>query len=150
MTKSDEALQYFNSGFNCAQSVLTPFGSSYNISEEHCLKIACAFGAGIGRQQHTCGAVTGAAMVLGLHFGKGKHDDNARKLLSYDKTRALFKEFSEKHGSVSCLELLDGLRMNDVADLKKIEELGLFHTRCVQYVRDAADMVERMTSDTII
>jgi C_GCAxxG_C_C family probable redox protein len=129
---------------------LTPFGSSYNISEEHCLKIACAFGAGIGRQQHTCGAVTGAAMVLGLHFGKGKHDDNARKLLSYDKTRALFKEFSEKHGSVSCLELLDGLRMNDVADLKKIEELGLFHTRCVQYVRDAADMVERMTSDTII
>jgi C_GCAxxG_C_C family probable redox protein len=126
---------------------LAPFGSTYDISEEHCLKIACAFGAGIGRQQHTCGAVTGAAMVLGLHFGKGKHDDNARKLLSYDKTRALFKEFTDKHGSVSCLELLDGLRMNDVADMKKIEELGLFHTRCVRYVRDTAEMVERMIGE---
>jgi len=132
MTKSEEAIQYFNAGFNCAQSVLAPFGSSYDISEEHCLKIACAFGA---------------AMVLGLHFGKGKHDDNARKLLSYDKTRALFKEFTDKHGSVSCLELLDGLRMNDVADMKKIEELGLFHTRCVRYVRDTAEMAERMIGE---
>lgn len=150
MTKSEEAIQYFNAGFNCAQSVLAPFGSTYDISEEHCLKVACAFGAGIGRQQQTCGAVTGAAMVLGLHFGKGKHDDNARKLLSYDKTRALFKEFTDKHGSVSCLELLDGLRMNDVADMKKIEELGLHHTKCVKYVGDAAEMAERMTGDTII
>jgi C_GCAxxG_C_C family probable redox protein len=144
MTTSEKAIEYFNAGFNCAQSVLAPFGNKYGVSEEHCLKMACAFGAGIGRQQHTCGALTGAGMVLGLHFGKGKHDDNAKKLDTYEKTRALFKEFQDRHGSASCLELLEGLRMSDPEDMRKIEERDMHHTKCARYVGDAVEMVERM------
>jgi C_GCAxxG_C_C family probable redox protein len=141
-SKSEQAMEYFRSGFNCAQSVLTPFSVDYGLSEEHCLKIACAFGAGMGRQQHTCGAITGALMVLGLHYGKGKMDDNAKKLDTYEKTRAFFKSFGEKHGSTGCLELLDGLRMDNPADMKKIEELDLHNTRCAKLVNDAVELVQ--------
>ena len=141
-SKCEQAMEYFRSGFNCAQSVLAPFGPDYELSEEHCLKVACAFGAGMGRQQHTCGAVTGALMVLGLQYGKGKTDDNAKKLDTYEKTRAFFKAFSEKHGSIGCLELLDGLRMDNPADMKKIEELDLHNTRCAKLVKDAVELVE--------
>jgi C_GCAxxG_C_C family probable redox protein len=148
MTKSEEAMQYFRDGFNCAQSVLVPFRENFGIDENHCLKIACAFGAGMGRQQHTCGAVTGAVMVLGLQYGKGKQDDNTKKLATYGKTVAFFEEFAGKHGSTSCLELLEGLRMSDPEDMKKIEELELHRIKCASYVRDAVEMVEKMIGDS--
>jgi C_GCAxxG_C_C family probable redox protein len=144
MTKSEKAMDYFQNSFNCAQAVFTPFGQEMGIPEDHCLKIACAFGAGMGRQQCTCGAVTGAMMVLGLHFGKGMGDDNSKKAETYAKTIALFKEFAEKNSSTCCRELLNGLNMNDPEDLKKIEELDLFRIHCEEYVRDAVQITEKL------
>lgn len=144
MKSSESALQYFNSGFNCAQSVLTPFGAQFGISEDHCLKMACAFGAGMGRQQLTCGAVTGALMVIGLHFGKGKMDDNAKKIHTYEKTVEFIKAFTEKHGTVNCLELLDGLHMADPEDSKEIDARELYNVRCTRYVADAAELAGKM------
>jgi C_GCAxxG_C_C family probable redox protein len=144
MDKTESALQYFKTGFNCAQSVLTPFGNQFGLTEEHCLKTACAFGAGMGRQQHTCGAVTGALMVLGLHFGKGKTDDNSKKIQTYEKTVEFIKAFKEKHGSISCLELLDGLHMAIPEESKEIDARELYRVRCIRYVSDAVEITERI------
>jgi C_GCAxxG_C_C family probable redox protein len=144
MDNSESALQYFKTGFNCAQSVLTPFGDQFGLTEDHCLKMACAFGAGMGRQQHTCGAVTGALMVLGLHFGKGKMDDNSKKLLTYEKTVEFMNAFKEKHGSVNCLDLLDGLHMALPEESKEIEARELYRVRCTRYVSDAVHITEKL------
>jgi len=144
MDHSESALQYFKTGFNCAQSVLTPFGEQFGLAEEHCLKIACAFGAGMGRQQHTCGAVTGALMVLGLHFGKGKMDDNSKKIHTYERSVEFMKAFAEKHGSVNCLELLDGLHMAIPAESKEIDARELYRVRCTRYVSDAVQITEKL------
>lgn len=51
MKKSDKAIEYFRNNFNCSQSVLTVFAAEYGLSENDCLKIACAFGGGMGRMQ---------------------------------------------------------------------------------------------------
>jgi C_GCAxxG_C_C family probable redox protein len=144
MDKSESALQYFRTGFNCAQSVLTPFGNHFGLSEEHCLKTACAFGAGMGRQQHTCGAVTGALMVLGLHFGKGIADDNSKKIQTYEKSVEFMKAFKEKHGSIECLELLDGLHMAIPEESKEIDARELYRVRCTRYVSDAVQITEKL------
>lgn len=146
MNQSESALEYFKTGFNCAQSVLTPFREQFGLAEDQCLKIACAFGAGMGRQQHTCGAVTGALMVLGLHFGKGKMDDNAKKFLTYEKTVEFMNAFKEKHGSVNCLELLDSLHMNIPEESKEIDNRELYRVRCTRYVSDAVQIAEKLIS----
>ena len=144
MDHSESALQYFKTGFNCAQSVLTPFAEQFGLAEEHCLKMACAFGAGMGRQQHTCGAVTGALMVLGLHFGKGKMDDNSKKIHTYERSVEFMKAFAEKHGSVNCLELLDGLHMAIPEESKEIDARELYRVRCTRYVSDAVLITEKL------
>jgi C_GCAxxG_C_C family probable redox protein len=144
MDKTESALQYFKTGFNCAQSVLTPFGNQFKLSEDHCLKMACAFGAGMGRQQHTCGAVTGALMVLGLHFGKGKTDDNSKKIRTYEKSVEFMNAFKEKHGSINCLDLLDGLHMTIPEESKEIDARELYRVRCIGYVRDAVEITEKL------
>jgi C_GCAxxG_C_C family probable redox protein len=144
MDKTESAMQYFKTGFNCAQSVLTPFGNQFGLTEEHCLKTACAFGAGMGRQQHTCGAVTGALMVLGLHFGKGKTDDNSKKIKTYEKTVEFITAFKAKHGTINCLELLDGLHMDIPGESKEIDARELYRVRCTRYVSDAVEITEKI------
>lgn len=144
MKKEEKVAEYFRNGYNCAQSVLTAFGQDFNMSENTCLKVACAFGAGMGRQQHTCGAVTGALMVLGLKYGKALNEDNSKKIETYKKTNEFISEFTRINGSINCKSLMHGLDMNIEADMKKINELKLFETNCVDYVKSASNILEKM------
>ena len=146
MTKSENATLYFSDTFNCAQSVLASFGQDFGLTEDECLKIGCAFGGGMARQQMTCGAVTGALMALGLHFGRAAEDPYSNTVMTYDKSMEFFGEFKKRHGSLICSELLQGLDMNDPDDQNKIRELELFRTLCLKYVQDAVEITERLIS----
>jgi C_GCAxxG_C_C family probable redox protein len=142
--KEDKALEYFRNSFNCSQSVFTVFATDYGLSENDCLKISCAFGAGMGRQQLTCGVVTGALMSLGLKYGKALGDSEDKKRETYLKTREFFTEFIRINGSSSCRELLKGLDINDADDYQKIVDQNLFETHCEKYVTDAVKIVGEM------
>jgi C_GCAxxG_C_C family probable redox protein len=145
MNRSDKALKYFRNKFNCSQAVFTVFGTENGLSENHCLKIGCAFGAGMGRQQLTCGAVTGALMALGLKYGKAISNPEENKQQTYEITREFFKEFKAKHGTTSCRELLRGLDINDPDDHQQIVDQGLFETLCEKYVTDSVRIVEELS-----
>jgi C_GCAxxG_C_C family probable redox protein len=73
--KKEKTIDAFRKGFNCSQAVLSSFSPDLGLEKETALKIACGFGAGMAKLQETCGAVTGAVMVLGLKYGKYKEDD---------------------------------------------------------------------------
>ena len=75
MTRQEAATLYFADTFNCSQSVFTFFGKEQGLTEDQCLKIGFAFGGGMRLQQYTCGALTGALMAIGLHFGRGLNDN---------------------------------------------------------------------------
>jgi C_GCAxxG_C_C family probable redox protein len=142
MDKKEKALHYFDNNYNCSQSVLIAFTEELGLPEDESLRIASAFGGGIGRQQFTCGAVTGAAMAIGLKFGKGKNDSDEKKAETYEKTVTLFNEFTRLHGSTNCRMLLNNLDMNDPGDLNTINEQNLFHINCRKYVSDAVRLTE--------
>lgn len=144
MNRKNNALKYFRDHFNCSQAVFTVFGTEEGLPEDQCLKAACGFGGGIGRQQLTCGAVTGAAMALGLKYGKSLNDPEEKKTETYSKVRELFSEFQNLHGSVNCRELLKGLDMNNPDDHMRITELRLFEILCEKYVADAVGITEKL------
>jgi C_GCAxxG_C_C family probable redox protein len=83
-------------------------------------------------------------MVLGLHFGKGKNDNNSKKIHTYEKAVEFMNLFKESHGSVSCLELLDGLHMDISEESKEIDDRELYRIRCTRYVSDAVQITEKM------
>lgn len=142
--KKKKALSYFNNSFNCAQSVLASFGTELGLSEDECLKLATAFGAGMAKQQHICGAVSGALMVLGLKYGKALQDPESNKDDTYDIAAYFLKQFENRNGSIICKDLLQGLNMNNEADLKKINELGLFENECEKYIQSSIEIVENI------
>ncbi len=142
MDYKQKAQEYFGSGFNCAQSVVTPFAEELGITEELALKIASSFGGG-ARCGQLCGAVSGALMALGLKHGHYHTGDMEEKA----KIGALAIEFSgrfcERNGSVVCKELL-GYDLSVPEQLEKLKEQGLFQTVCPKLVCDATEILEEM------
>ena len=72
MTNVEDALSLFKNGFRCSQAILSTYGLQFGLDQELALKLASPFGGGMGSLGNTCGAVTGAILVIGLKYGNSK------------------------------------------------------------------------------
>jgi C_GCAxxG_C_C family probable redox protein len=97
----------------------------------------------MGRMQQTCGAVTGAFMVLGiLNFGKSD-DINQVRESSYSMIQEFSKRFQHKHSSIECAALLN-------CDLKTdqgreyFSQNNLKETICEACVLSSVEILEQM------
>ena len=143
MSKADDAVAMFKTGFNCSQSVLAPFGPELGLERELCLRVACAFGGGMGRQGRTCGAVSGALMVIGLKHGQISLDDPEAKLRTYALAKKLMDAFVARNKSPDCRDLL-GCDLSTEEGLKKAMAMN-FHTEiCPKFVKDSAEILEQI------
>jgi C_GCAxxG_C_C family probable redox protein len=100
------AQAYFDEGYACSQSVLLAYADYFKLDISTAKLISSTFGGGMGRLRMTCGAVTGAFMVLGLAYGNEDPKDMETKLNSYIKVRELYHKAEAIHGTVICKELL--------------------------------------------
>jgi len=115
MSRVDDAVQCFCRGAACSQAILGTYGPAVGLEREQAMKLAAGFAGGM-RLAQTCGAVTGAFMVLGL-----KHAGN----------------------SVVCKELM-GCDISTPEGAQRATKEGLFRTICPQLVQDAAEILEEM------
>jgi C_GCAxxG_C_C family probable redox protein len=143
MSKVDCAVDCFNRGFNCSQAVLSSFSEELGLDTEVALKVAGAFGGGMGHIGETCGAVTGALMVIGLKYGKIHPEDNAAKEKTYALVQKFATCFKTIHGSIHCKELLD-VDISTPEGMQAAREQGLFQKLCPKFVNDAAEIVEQL------
>ncbi|MCK7509922.1 MAG: C-GCAxxG-C-C family protein [Desulfobacterales bacterium] len=96
-TKCDIATKRFTEGFHCSQSVLEAFAADYGSirfwpenSQSACWRF---------RTGRECGAVTGALMVLGLHYGMAEPDDSEAFQDTFEKVGRFVEEFKARHGT---------------------------------------------------
>ena len=104
--RSQQALQYFEQGYNCTQSVCMAYSDLYDIDRETMLKIASSFGGGMGRLREVCGAVSGMFFLLGLHYPAIDLKDKKAKSTNYEAVQRTAKEFKTIMGSYICADLL--------------------------------------------
>jgi C_GCAxxG_C_C family probable redox protein len=142
MNRIDTALSRFAAGFNCSQAVFSAYADDLGLDEATALKIASGFGGGIGRMAETCGAVTGAMMVLGLRYG-GSTPDREAKERTYAKIREFADRFKTRNGFLLCRELL-GCDISTPEGFETAKEKDLFRSVCPKCVQDAAEILEEM------
>ena len=137
------AVACFNEGFTCGQALLSAFGEELGLNRELALKIACAFGGGMACMGETCGAVTGAFMVIGLKHGRTIVGDRPAKNKTYTLTRSFRKAFEARNGSIVCRELLN-VDISTPEGMTLAEEKKLFKRHCPNFVKDAAEILDEL------
>jgi len=103
MNKVDKAGELFKGGCNCAQAVFAAFADEFGLDEKLAKRISCGLGGGVGRMREVCGAVSAAAMIIGMRLGP-----NPDKTKAYPEIQEFCRKFKEQTGSIVCHELLDG------------------------------------------
>jgi len=140
--KSEIAIDKFLSGYNCAQSVLYSYCDDLQFDKNTALKLACGFGAGMGRKEEVCGAVTGGIIVIGLKYGRGIADDRISTEQSYKLTRELMNRFEQKHGSYLCLKLLNNCNLLTEEGQKYFKDNHLLKKTCKECVRSVVQILK--------
>jgi C_GCAxxG_C_C family probable redox protein len=120
MNIEEQAKQYFNNGYNCAESVLLAVCVESGYSESGIIKfiprMATGFGGGIARNGGLCGVLSGGLMALGLALGRD--DGQQSRDPCYPAADQFYHEFIERFGHPSCRELT-GLDMKSEQDRKQ-------------------------------
>lgn len=139
MNRMEKAEELFKQGFNCSQAILTVYGSSFGIDPEKAKQLGRPFGGGMGRLALTCGALTGAVMVLGL--AKDLPVEAEARELSYGQVRELFRRFEASHGTTLCKELL-GADVGTEEGRQKAKEEKLVSKVCPGLVREVGGLLD--------
>ncbi len=143
MNRSEIAVNKFKEGYCCAQSVLYSYAEQLGISEDLALRLANGFGAGMGRRQEVCGAVSGAILVLGLIYGRGVNDGKDKHEYTYLKVRELIEKFEAQHANVNCKNLLDGCDLNTTAGQNHFKSKNMIE-QCYGYVDSVVKILEEI------
>lgn len=144
MTKSEQAISKFLKGYNCAQSVFYSFCDDLGFKKSNALKIACGFGAGMGRKEEVCGAVTGGIIVLSAKYGRVEKDDRPAQEITYKKTRELMDKFAKKHGTYICRQLLNGCELTLEEGKKSFRENDMLNKTCIPCVQSVVNILEEI------
>jgi C_GCAxxG_C_C family probable redox protein len=146
MNRVEKAIARHNSGFGCAQSVVSVFSEDFGIDEVTAQKIALGLGGGVCRQGEMCGALTGATIVLGMKYGVSNMDGEANKIVKekvYTLGQELIRRYRERTGAIRCNDIL-GFDMNDPEARKDGHSRGVFNTRCNKCIQDSVEILEEM------
>lgn len=142
MTRKEIAMNYFEEGYNCAQSVTLAFEDLLCVKREELLALTSSFGGGMGRLREVCGAVTGMFVVAGLLYGYTSPDAKEEKASHYERIQNLAAEFSAKRNSIICRELL-GIEKKQESFVPEERTSEYYKERpCKELVGTAAEILD--------
>jgi C_GCAxxG_C_C family probable redox protein len=96
---------------NCAETILFAANEVHHLGlESDALKLAAGFGGGMGIEA-TCGALTGAVMVLGRIFAKDKGHDTPRL---QELCAEFLEEYRSQMGDIDCTPLKERYRSEEL------------------------------------
>lgn len=132
-TRVEQTMELHSKGYNCAQSVACAYCDLVGVDEDTMFKMMEGFGLGMGGMQGTCGAISGAAALIGMKNSNGCSDTTS-KSKTYKIAKQALNKFMEKNGSVTCSEL-------------KGVGTGKVLRSCDGCIQDAAEIIEDLLSE---
>jgi C_GCAxxG_C_C family probable redox protein len=145
MERIDQALQCFKESFNCSQAIVSAYGPGLGLDRDKSLRASAAFGGGIARMGETCGAVTGAMMVIGLAYGRTKPEDKEAAEETNRVALAFLERFKARHFTVLCRELL-GCDVSAPEGKEYAKKHNVHDQLCAGFVKTAAEILEELLS----
>ncbi len=136
MNRIEKAVELYKSDYNCAQSVIAAY-EDY-LGTQTLVDMAAGFGGGMGRLQKSCGAATGAFMVMSSLYN---HASQESKDQLTEDIQSFAARFNKIHGDLNCRNLIE-YDLNDDDEYKKAKENNVFENKCTKFIETAVSLVD--------
>lgn len=136
---SEKAIKNYQSGYNCAESVLIALYEYVEPKEKNELvpKIAAGFGGGIGRCGSVCGALTGSVMAVGIKYASNEAGAEKRAK-AYAYAKMLLKKFEEQNGTTLCRDLIK-YDLSNPEEAAKFRQEGVPQKVCAKLIKTSIE-----------
>jgi len=100
----EKALALFNQRLHCSQVLATVGLEKLGVDEPSVVKALGSFGGGIGGTGHVCGALVGAAAVIGMLYSRSSLEgkENPRMWAATKAVMQHFRELTGQFGGINC------------------------------------------------
>jgi len=136
------AMDLFDSGYNCAESVLLALSENFAQKSTIIPRVATGFGGGVGRSGSICGALSGAVMAIGLLEGCETPEEKEKRTAVYKEVLRMVEDFEREFGSSHC-GTLTGCNIRTEDGLKKYYAQEVRKKVCPKFVGWCADYVAK-------
>ncbi|MBI4446205.1 MAG: C_GCAxxG_C_C family protein [Acidobacteria bacterium] len=142
MEVEKRAVELFEQGYNCAESVLIATCEATDTAQNGVPRIATALGGGIGRMGDVCGALSAAAIAIGLAHGR----DSAKEARdpAYERAQRLYREFHRIMGATSCRNLT-GFDISTAEGYQRFHDSGQRARVCNAAIALSAKLAEELS-----
>lgn len=141
----EEVRKQFEQQFDCSQVVAEHFAKDMGLSVEEARKLTACYGGGCA-MGGTCGAVSGAMMVLGAKYGQYDEAHMEQKEVMAQKRAAFFDAFREAYGSPLCRDLLQ-FDLSKPDEREQAVSSGIMMDLCPRIVHDTIRMTEKLLDE---
>jgi len=90
----------------CAETTFIVLKRAFRLDDPDDASAAMALNGGIAYAGGTCGAISGAALALGLLSARRIGDHKEAKRVARELTAQLMDDFAREHGSLDCRDLI--------------------------------------------
>jgi C_GCAxxG_C_C family probable redox protein len=120
--------------YGCAETTFMTLKGVYGLPDPTDPAAAIALNGGIGYSGGPCGAITGAALAVGMLAEERIDQHDRAKLVARELVHGTMEAFSQAHGTVSCKELI-GYDLRAPGQHEAFVESGLWREACMSQIR---------------
>lgn len=144
------SVEFMRKGYHCGPAVLQVMWEAYGLENEDYLWAGIPFMSGIsGNQQAPCGAVSAAAVAIGLRhrcpLDDKKGAKQARNIIRRQAAQ-FTQNFSKKFGDITCRNLLK-IDFSIKGEYKRFQQSGIWKDKCEKYVKYAIEQLYELEED---
>ena len=135
-----KAEELFLKRMHCSQVIAMVGLEKLGLDDPSVIKALGAFGGGIGGTGHICGALVGAASVIGSLYSRSSLEEKENPRM-WSATKAVMKNFEEltaQYGGLNCCQIaqVDWMNRDQVKDFYGSPESRRQH--CIRVVGETA------------
>ena len=119
--------------YGCAETVFIVLKEAYGLPQAGDSAAAMALNGGVAYSGGLCGAVSGAALALGLLAAERIEDHREAKTAARRITARLMDDFATQFGATDC-RTLTGVDLRTESEHREFIESGIWRDRCMRQI----------------
>lgn len=144
------AVQNFESGYNCSQSVFLAYSDVFELDMNMAKKMSVSFGGGVGRMREICGTISALAILAGFKYPVLDTNDQKARTENYAIVQKMSDIFKEQHGAIICRNLLPAAQAQSATPSPELRTPEYYAKRpCRKYVESAARIAGKMLKNEL-